>query len=143
MKIKLNRTETIETDNYTIEQLRNLLGQIIEKCDSISARQRDAQVKQVTTGEYSDPDWYNRMLYARKKLNNTRQALQTEIGRRAKLERMKESAQSSVPKYFVKAAQDMLAPSVFDAVMKEALLRYGNTQKGWEDFASYVFEIGE
>lgn len=142
MKIKLTKDEAIETDECSIATLTQLQDRIAEEVMKMDVRIGDAKAG-ARQGEYADPDWFNRITHARKRMSFARQRLQEEIAKRKRAERVAESAQEQIPKYFIWIARDRLSPPVFDAIMREAATRFNQSQKGVEFNANYVFEIGE
>lgn len=142
MQIKLSANEMIETDDLTVFQMEALLDTIVERCDSIASQHMQATAK-ARTGEYSDPDWFRRMVTAKRKMNQVREKLRAEIGARKKAERMQDNYQDQLPKHFIQVAKIYLSDALFDQIMQEATRRYADTQQGAKAQASYIFEVGE
>lgn len=139
MKIKLSKTDIVETNDLSIAQLKYLLDMMAEKCDGMEVQLHQAKQK-ARVGEYSDPEWFRGLIVAKKKLGQARAQLVEEIALRKKTERMAENMQAELPKHFMKAAKARLSEAVYNAILEDASRRYGNTQRDGQGNPRYLFE---
>jgi len=140
MKIRLSKDEVVDTETLSLETLAQLCDRIADQATEINNQFDLARRRSGLTGEYSDPDWFNRLSVARRKMNLARERLRNELAQRKKLARMAQSAEENVYKFFMAVAKERLSDMVFDQLMAEAVRRHNDSQAGWKISAHFLFE---
>lgn len=142
MKIAIEKGQEIDTDHLSQPALREIYETICNRADGVAFKIAEAKANSVK-GIYADALWWRRITLLKRKLARASEALKTEIADRKRAERIAENAQWQMPKLFTIVAREMLPRDQYDEIMAEAKRRYVRSQSGHEEFANYVFEVGE
>jgi len=104
----------IDVNALTKEQVLELLPQVTVEMDSIRQQIDAARVKARTTGEYADPDWYQRAQCALRARGRFHQRLQF------RLSALKQTQSKGLDGYFVDAARELLPREQFERLLQAA-----------------------
>ncbi len=86
---------------------------LLEKIAALKLQLDTAKGKAWTSGEYSDPDWFNRANYALRMTQREHQQVQRDIGE-------KNRRVGAVEQRFMDVARRRLDPDLFHSLMDEA-----------------------
>lgn len=119
MIVRVNN-QSIDTDGLSYEEAQKLLLRLDEGVANIEEQIRRAAAKTYETGNYADPDWFNKATFARKALQRSRQALQVEVGQKRKKAKHSEKTFSE---HFVDVARERLDEDLFHEFLRMAEAR--------------------
>jgi hypothetical protein len=118
MILTISSEETVDTDNLTIDGLRDLSYRMGEDIDSIEYQIESAQVKARTNGEYSDGQWYAKAQYALRRKRKTVEFIKQIQGERRRERNM--SLSTTLASLFVDVAREKLPDHEFEVILREA-----------------------
>lgn len=102
----------------SIEELEALRDELEEAIAGIKLQLANAKAKVATSGEYSDPGWYNAAQFALRMKGRDHQRLLREIGLRNKTKRI--TISNSDQQRFIDVARRRLDPELFADLWREA-----------------------
>lgn len=100
------------------EELERRLHGVTQELAEIKTQLDFAKSDAAETGNYSDPDWFNRARHAARMKGREHQLIQTELGKRKKAERR--AFNTNMERYFIDAARRELEPHLFSRLWAEA-----------------------
>ena len=118
MILTISSEETVETDNLSVDGLRDLAYRMGEDIDSIEYQIESAQLKVRTNGEYSDGQWYIKANYAMRRKRKTMEFIKMIQGERRRERNMAQNA--TLANIFIDVARENLQDHEFEAILDEA-----------------------
>jgi hypothetical protein len=117
MRIRIDGKNTIETNELTLEQLRELKLKVDNASDIIQRQIDLAKAERITTGKYADPTWYANANYTMRQMRKTGNRLQELIGIRA---RQAKASERSIANYFMDVCKELMSERTFAEFLAEA-----------------------
>lgn len=117
MKIRLDGKKTIETDELTLEQLRDLKVKADNAADTIQRQIDLAKANKINTGTYADPTWYANANFTLRQMRKTAGRLQELIGLRA---RQVKAQERGIANYFMDVCKELMTERTFAEFLAEA-----------------------
>ena len=118
MILTISSEETVETDNLSVDGLRDLAYRMGEDIDSIEYQIESAQLKVRTNGEYSDGQWYIKANYAMRRKRKTMEFVKQIQGERRREKNMAQNA--TLANIFMSVARENLHDHEFEAILEES-----------------------
>lgn len=134
MKIQISKDQTIETDNYTMDELIEVSDAMQDNIDRMQLSIHKAKSEQQATGEYSDINWWNNVHYALKITRRNAQRIIRVIAVKkkalaAKANKENREERLRFERVFVSSAKHLLLPETFQEIIDE--VNYRLRQEGF------------
>ena len=118
MILTISSEETVDTDNLSIDGLRDLVYRMGEDIDSIEYQIESARVDARTNGNYADGQWYAKANYALRRKRKTVDFVKQIQGERRRNKNIAMS--NTLASVFVNVARDNLQDREFKDILREA-----------------------
>lgn len=103
-----------------LSELEKLVSQLEDRLLSMNIQLSDAKAKLENTGEKSDPDWFGRLIKAKRICGRHHQIATKELSRKKKAEAKNSHEENAFNKFFVRRAKEHLSDTVYNAIASQA-----------------------
>lgn len=118
MILTISSEETVDTDNLSVDGLRDLVYRMGEDIDSIEYQIETAQAEARSNGNYADGKWYAKANYALRRKRKTVDFVKQIQGERRRNKNIAMS--NTLASVFVDVARENLQDREFGAILREA-----------------------
>lgn len=117
MKIRIDGKTTVETDDLTLIELRDLKVKADNAADIIQRQLDLAKAEHIKTGKYADPTWYANANFTLRQMKKTVGRLQELIGLRS---RQVKAQERGIANYFMDVCKEHMTERTFAEFLAEA-----------------------
>jgi hypothetical protein len=127
MILTISSEETVDTDNLSVDGLRDLVYRMGEDIDSIEYQIETARVEARSNGNYADGQWYAKAQYALRRKRKTVDFAKQIMGERRRNKNIAMS--NTLSSVFVDVARESLSEEEFSAILEDAKHLYHKSEE--------------